>query len=155
MLSRRNPEASRFSCTRQFLCAAGVAVLIVARSRRAACTLSQTQTSIISRAGHTFHTEAAREPGFDVITSERDTSSNPLPFNTTVVGPIPLPRAGTQSWQEVTLDQNFGAHDLDYNNCVTYCARVLEQGGYDIDPSHTSESIASQLLNTIFPERDG
>jgi hypothetical protein len=98
----------------------------------------------------TVHTEAGSRVGEDSIVALRESSHSP---GTDVIR-VPLPNARrAQQAQEYFLDDsNLGPHDNNTNNCVTFCARILRAGGYEMPVSRSME-IASWLLESSFERR--
>jgi hypothetical protein len=103
----------------------------------------------VTHGGETLHTEAGSEVGQDSVGGFRTTDHNP---GTTVIR-IPLSNArNAQNAQRAYDDYNFGPHNRNSNNCVTYCKIILEAGGYEM-PVNDSQNISSWLHNTLFPRR--
>lgn len=97
----------------------------------------------------TIHTEAGSRPGSDSVPGMRSKAYSPG----TIVVRVPLSDAkNAQLAQYAMEDVNLGPHDIDTNNCVTYCARILKAGGVDI-PANDSQNIAGWLLNSSHPQR--
>ncbi|PSM40217.1 hypothetical protein C6Y14_26205 [Streptomyces dioscori] len=104
----------------------------------------------VTHNSRTIHTEAGSQVGEDSIVGLRGASHS----RGTDVIRVPLPNARrAQKAQEYFLDDNnLGPHDRDANNCVTFCARILKAGGYEMPVSQSME-IASWLLETNFERR--
>ncbi|OLT34389.1 hypothetical protein BJF79_07425 [Actinomadura sp. CNU-125] len=104
----------------------------------------------VTHGGRTIHTEAGSRTGEASIATIRTKPHSP---GTTVVK-IKLPNArNAQLAQKGMEDYNLGMHDDIANNCVTYCARILQAGGLDIDPNMGSPNIVGNLLNSPYPQR--
>ncbi|MGW7171182.1 hypothetical protein ACWGH3_39215 [Streptomyces sp. NPDC054884] len=104
----------------------------------------------VTHNGTTIHTEAGSQVGQDSIVGLRDAAHAP---GTDVVRvPLPNARRAQQAQNYFLDDSNLGPHDRDTHNCVTFCARILRAGGYEM-PVSTSMEIASWLLETDFPWR--
>ncbi|MFV2019020.1 ricin-type beta-trefoil lectin domain protein [Micromonospora sp. LOL_023] len=103
----------------------------------------------VTHNGETKHTQAGSDPGMPSIADFRTDSHSP---GTTVIK-IPLSNAKrAQAAQEAFDGYDFGPHDSETNNCVTYCAKILEIGGYKMPVSESSQ-IASWLINSSHPRR--
>ncbi|MEV7281484.1 RHS repeat-associated core domain-containing protein [Streptomyces sp. NPDC093111] len=112
--------------------------------------LKQGHASIaVTHNGKTIHTEAGAQVGEDSIVGLRTKAHSP---GTDVIR-IPLPNAKkAQAGQNYFVGENLGPHNNKTNNCVTFCARILEYGGYTM-PVSESDHIVSWLMGTIFEQR--
>ncbi len=103
----------------------------------------------VTHGGRTLHTEAGSREGEDSIGRVRTAQHAPG----TIVIRVPLANArNARLAQEATEDHNFGPHDNQRRNCVTYCAMILRAGGVSI-PDESSDNIAGRLLNSSYPQR--
>ncbi|MFD7933401.1 polymorphic toxin-type HINT domain-containing protein [Streptomyces sp. NPDC059755] len=104
----------------------------------------------VTHNGRTIHTEAGSQVGEDSIVGLRSTSHSP---GTDVIRvPLSNARRAQQAQDYFLDDNNLGPHNRDANNCVTFCAKILKAGGYEMPVSRSME-IASWLLETSFERR--